>query len=121
MTVQSNDPIIVIPADAVASVEATRLRALAELERQQAEASVTATRKRRTETLAVNTAEEVTDEVLAAALELFATRYADEDRTDWWDFFDRLEDSYKVSVSDTESAAAKKIQRTINNHRRETE
>ena len=116
-----NDPMIQIPADALASVEATRLRALAELERQQAETPVTATRKLRTEMLVVNTAEEVTDEVIADAIELFETRFDHGDRIEWDAYWDDLERTYKVSVTDTTSAAARKIQQRIHKHRRETE
>jgi len=115
-------PRIVIPADVMARVTATHDRKTAEA--QQAIEHTTADDRQptvapRAQHTTLITVADVTDDVIAAAIEVFEMWHDDDDQPiDWHSFYDRLESGYRLSIVDVESAAARKIQRAVREHRK---
>ncbi len=113
---------IKIPADVMAAVTATHERKMAEAEQQmqlaaQKASATDSTRIIRWVTL--NTADDVTSEVLLAAIEVFEMWCDnDDERIDWVFFWDRLEAMFGFDVVNTDSSAAHKIQRAVREHRK---
>lgn len=115
-------PRIVIPVHLYESVMATQERhnAAAALQAAKTERRNEPTfTLRRENTLNLETAADVSDDVVAAAIELFEMWYDNDDEPiDWCSFFDRLEDTYRLCVTNPEGGAARKIQRCVRDHRK---
>jgi hypothetical protein len=114
-------PRIVIPADLMARVDDTRSRKTAEA--QQAIEQTTSgiskpTIAPRPQQTTLITAADVTDDVIAAAIEVFEMWHDDGEPIDWYMFFDRLELTYRLLIVDLDSAASRKIQRAVRDHRK---
>lgn len=114
-------PQIEIPADVMARVADTHARKTAEAERQMQlaadhESATDSTHIVRWVTL--NTADDVTDEVLLAAIQVFEMWFDhDDERIDWDSFWDRL-NKFGFDVMKADSSAARKIQRAVRDHRK---
>ena len=108
---------IKIPVDVWASVNATHERKMAELRTMmaaQSDAAPDSTRLIRSVT--VNSADDVTSEVLLAAIEVFEMWHDDDERIDWDSFWDHLQAMFGFDVIMTDSSAARKIQRAVREH-----
>ena len=111
---------IKIPADVMAAVTATHERKMAEAEQMQLAAKLdTSTNSTQIiRWVTINTADDVTSEVLLAAIEVFEMWHDDDERIDWQDFWDRLEAIFGFDVTNADSSAARKIQQTVREHRK---
>ena len=115
-------PRIEIPADVMARVTATHDRKTAEA--QQAVEQTTVNDRQptvapRAQQTTLITAADVSDDVIAAAIEVFEMWHDDDhEPIDWFMFYDRLELTYRMLIVDLDSAASRKIQRAVREHRK---
>lgn len=116
-------PHIVIPPAAILGVIETMRRHNAQLERECAEraAAIGSESANRSESLRLpemTVIEHVTEQVLAACYELCDLWHDDPDEPIAWDsFWDRLEQTYNMSIENPDSPVAQKIQRAVRKHR----
>lgn len=66
----------------------------------------------------LTTAADVTDDVIAAAVEIFEMWHDNDEPIDWFMFYDRLELTFLLLITDLDSAASRKIQRAVREHRK---
>lgn len=113
-------PRIVIPVHMYESVMATHERKRAEAQQMIIESLRKEVERRRIVGffITVESADDVTDEHIAAACILSDDYFDDEERIDWSMFFDKLDDIYRLCVIDEECAAAQRIKRAVRDHRK---
>lgn len=112
-------PRIVIPADIMARVTETHDRKTTEAQQMIAEslASGTATPRLRQFRLVVEHADEVTDEHIAVACGIFDDYLSEDEQIDWSALWHHLDYSHSLHVT-PDSAAERKIQRAVRDHRK---
>jgi hypothetical protein len=108
---------IKIPADVMAAVTATHERKMAEAEQATSHIRQPSIAPQPQQTT-LTTAADVTDHVIAAAVEVFEMWHDSDEQIDWFMFYDRLELTYRLLITDLDSAASRKIQRAVREHRK---
>lgn len=112
---------ITIPPEVLASLNATNQRAQERYEEWLLLAAQQIPEKldtpRRTECVVLDNADDVTDEVQAAAIELFESWYDNDEQIPWDSFWNDLETKFMFTMHSLDAPAARKIQTIIRNHK----
>lgn len=112
-------PRIVIPADVMAAVTATNERKTAEAQKMIAESLTNGTATSRSQQfgLVIEHADDVTDEHIAVACGIFDDYMSDDEHIDWYALWHHLDYMHSLCVT-PDSAAERKIQRAVREHRK---